>query len=222
MSVGLGAVPGLLRVRSQFRSATPLEDRLPAVLRARFVAARERIGQPASRYAGWDAIVAGARLVEDGRARQTWTEPSVEVGQLARRMKVRRVRATYDGLPLLKEAAALPDAIQHQCLESALDESQENAKRDRIDAARAWASGDVAGALSAPRSFSRCLLLMNGGSEVWRRATRDQAASIADSLGTPGHAVAIVSIRRLLAEDGVLQQLRARGLSVTGPAHPHT
>ena len=45
----------------------------------------------------------------------------------------------------------------------------------------------------------------------------DTAASIARALARPGHSVAIVNLRTLLASDGVLQQLRARGYTITTP-----
>ena len=73
-------------------------------------------------------------------------------------------------------------------------------------------------ALSGPRGADRCFLLMTGGAAFWRMATREQVDDISQALKQPGHAVALVSMRRLLAEDGVLAQLKARGLTVTGPS----
>jgi hypothetical protein len=50
--------------------------------------------------------------------------------------------------------------------------------------------------------------------------TEDEANDIAAALKTPGHAVAVVGLRRLLAGDGVIARLEARGLSVKGPGEP--
>ena len=52
---------------------------------------------------------------------------------------------------------------------------------------------------------------------MWRNMVRDDAAEIAAELKKPGHAVAIVGLRPLLAEDGMIEQLRAKGLKVVGP-----
>jgi hypothetical protein len=87
-------------------------------------------------------------------------------------------------------------------------------------AAEGWARGDVATALTAPRGFDRCLLVLAGGAELWSRVTHDEADEIAGALGKPGHAVAIVGLRRLLATDGVIARLEAKGLHVAGPGEP--
>jgi hypothetical protein len=78
----------------------------------------------------------------------------------------------------------------------------------------------VGAALQAPRRFDRCLLLMAGGPELWRRSTDDLADAIVSGLDKPGHSVATVSLRRLLAKDGLADTLKARGLTVIGPNDP--
>ncbi|NEX95071.1 TraB/GumN family protein, partial [Caulobacter sp. 17J65-9] len=83
--------------------------------------------------------------------------------------------------------------------------------------AEGWARGDVAAAIGAPRRSDRCLLLLSGGVELRKRALNDQTAAIANALNTPGHAVAVVPLRRLLAEDGVIAALKARGFKVISP-----
>jgi hypothetical protein len=74
----------------------------------------------------------------------------------------------------------------------------------------------VAAALTEPRGFEKCLLLLGGGPDLWRRVVKDNAAAIEAALARPGHAVAIVSLRPLLAQGGVIQSLEARGLEVEG------
>jgi hypothetical protein len=59
---------------------------------------------------------------------------------------------------------------------------------------------------------------MPGGPDLWRRSTDDQADAIVKALETPGHAVAVAPLRRLLAKDGLIDTLTARGLKVIGPA----
>jgi uncharacterized protein YbaP (TraB family) len=220
ISVGLSGVPAMLRLRNQLKSERPLEETLPPGLRARFVAARERLGQPATRYAGWKPLVAGQRLVGDTREKGKWRNVRGDMEKAAKRQKLKPwTTATLDGTPFLRSAmASLTPEIHNQCLAAALDDV-EGGRRARA-AGEGWARGDVRAAVDYPRSFDRCLLLLGGGEQMWRRQTTNQANDVATALQKPGHAVAVIGMRRLLADDGVLQQLRAKGYTVRGPGEP--
>jgi uncharacterized protein YbaP (TraB family) len=217
LSAKLKDIPALLRARKQLRSKTPLETTLPEPLRVRFVAARERAGLPAAKYAGWAPLLAGQQLTDDVRQKEGVTRVVDPILKAARREKVKIVDpARYEAMPFVRTAlASLTPAVHEQCLDGALDDLEAPTARRRA-AAQGWASGDVAAALTEPRSFEKCLLLLGGGSELWRRVNRDNAAAIAAALEKPGHSVAIVSLRPLLAEGGVVQELERRGLEVTG------
>ncbi|CAN1501161.1 GumN domain containing protein [Caulobacteraceae bacterium] len=219
MTAGLRDLPALLKIRAQLKSKTPLEPGLSPALRARFVAARTQLGQPASKYAGWTPLVAGALIYGDSRDRKKgWSYTRAAVTQAAKKRKVKvTFSARYKAVPFARAAiAGLTPAIHQQCLESALEDLETSDARVRASAA-GWARGDVAVALTAPRNFDRCLLLLSGGAELWRRQSRDDAAAIATALKKPGKAVAVIGLRRLLAEDGVLEQLRDKGFDVAGP-----
>jgi hypothetical protein len=216
---GLKDIPKLLKARSALKSKTPLEAGLPPELRDRFVAQRQRIGQPAKRYAGWKPLLAGEMLTQDALGEAPSVTRNIEA--LARKAKVKVFApASYDAIPFIQGALkSLTPAVHQRCLEGALDDLEAPPEQGAT-AARAWAQGDVAGALRGPRSFDKCMLLLGGGEQLWRRATDDTAGAIAHALKTPGHAVAIVSLRRLLAEDGVGARLEARGLEVLTSADP--
>lgn len=219
VTAGLGDLPALLKIRAQLKSKTPFEAGLSPALRARFVAAREQLGRPAGRYAGWTPLVAAALIYGDSRDRKTgWTYTRGAVVQAAKKRRVKvTYAARYKAVPLVRTAiAGLTPAIHQQCLESALDDIETPESRVRASAA-GWARGDVAIALTAPRDFDRCLLLLSGGAELWRRQSREEATAITAALQKPGKTVAVVGLRRLLAEDGVIEQLEAKGLSVAGP-----
>lgn len=219
VTAGLRDLPALLKIRAQLKSKTPLEAGLPPALRARFVAARTRLGQPATRYSGWTPLVAGALVYGDSRDRKKgWTYTRGAVTQAAKKRRVKvSFSAQYKAVPFARTAiAGLTPAIHQQCLESALDDIEVPEARVRASAA-GWARGDVALALTAPRNFDRCLLLLSGGAELWRRQSRDDVTAIAAALKKPGKTVAVIGLRRLLAEDGVLEQLEARGFRVAGP-----
>ena len=208
-------IPLFLRTLNQMKSKTPLEETLSEPVRARFVAARERIGRPAERYAEWKGLVAGLRLMDDARPKGG-VAVVPQILRQARREKVRLVEPPqYPAAPFVKTAvASLTPALHEQCLAEAVRDVESTRS---AAAARAWTRGDVAGALSGPRNFEKCLLLLGGGADLWRRVTRDQANVIAAALQKPGRSVALVNLRPLLAQDGVLAQLKARGLDVYGP-----
>lgn len=217
MHAGLRDAPALIKLRSQLKSKTPLEETLDPQLRQRFVAARERAGKPARRYASWRPVVAGQLLLSDLNEKEGWrrVEPEIRAMAAKRRLKATS-SARYEAMPFLRAAfASLTPSVERECMESALDDIEAPGRARR--AAVGWATGDVETALTAPRSFDRCVLILAGGADLWRRASEDQAADIAKALDRPGKAVAAVNLRRLLADDGVIARLRARGLKVSGP-----
>jgi hypothetical protein len=57
-----------------------------------------------------------------------------------------------------------------------------------------------------------------GMSDMQQRGTADEVNALAEALKTPGHAVALFSMRGLVAQGGVLDQLRAKGFTVRTPA----
>src|SRR5205085_5395909 len=98
----------------------------------------------------------------------------------------------------------------------ALDEIEAGAGRLK-SAGEGWARGDVAVALSAQRGFEKCLASLPEGADVVSKSMDDTTAAIAAALGKPGHSVAIVNLRTLVAQGGVLQRLRAQGYKVITP-----
>jgi hypothetical protein len=84
-------------------------------------------------------------------------------------------------------------------------------------AAEGWARGDVIAALNAERSYERCINAAPGALKIDAKIKADQAQAIARALKTPGHAVAVVQLRPLLAQGGVLDRLRAQGFTVKPP-----
>lgn len=216
---GLFDIPAFFRLRAQLRSKVPVETTLPPALAARYAADAAAGGKAPGRFSNWQPMAAGAFLLRDSR--DGWANVEPQVRRLARSRGVRIAQpATYPAMPLAQAAvASLTPSAQQSCLGWALDDVEAGDARARR-AAEGWARGDVAAALTAPRGFDRCLLVLAGGAELWNRVTRDEADQIAGALGKPGHAVAVVGLRRLLAENGVAARLEARGLHVAGPGEP--
>ena len=76
---------------------------------------------------------------------------------------------SQDAAPFFREfKAGLTMDIRTVCLAAAMDDV-EAGPTVTLEAARGWARGDVGAALKAPRGFEKCLLLISGGAETWRR-----------------------------------------------------
>ena len=218
-TAGLRDLPAVLRLRAQLKSKTPMEASLPPALAARYAADASRGGKKSKRYDNWQPLAAGAFLLQE--ARGGWAPMDPQVRSAARRHGLRlKSSQRYAAMPLVQTAmAGMTPAVQQQCLGWALDdvEAGEAPARRALDG---WARGDTAVALTEPRGFDRCLQVLSGGAELWALISQDEANDIAMALKTPGHAVAVVGLRRLLARDGVIARLEAKGLTVKGPGEP--
>jgi hypothetical protein len=107
------------------------------------------------------------------------------------------------------------DAEVAACLSAMLFEVETDVEVFR-DQAGYWARGRVTRALEGPRgSLPVCMNRMLPGYS--RRLIETQTAQISEALRTPGKIVAVVPMRQLLAEEGVLQRLRAEGFTVSDP-----
>jgi uncharacterized protein YbaP (TraB family) len=221
LHAGLEDIFGLLKLYSMLRT-DDMEAALDPALRARFVAAREKLGKGPEPFAHWRPMIAGQVLLGQMRQQDTGSGGSRSLYREVRREAARKgvpskPAGEYDLIPFAKTAlSSLTPVTEGQCLAAALDDAEAGTGAFRA-AAVGWARGDVGAALKAPRRFDRCLLLMAGGPQLWRSSTDDLAAAIQRALETPGHAVAVVSLRRLLAKDGLIDSLKARGLKVVGP-----
>lgn len=217
---GLRDAPAAIGLMNRMRSKTPLAQTLPPALNARFTAMLTKLGKKPDAYAGWKPLAAGMLLARDFRkaARLDFDQPDRAIRQMAKKKKVRITpAATYKAMPAARaivrehtEAAGLA------CLEVALDEVEAGAGRLRA-AGQAWADGEVRTSMSGVRGYERCAAQLPGAAELNRKALSDQTEAIARALKTPGHAVAIMGVRPLVSEDGVLQRLRARGYTVKTP-----
>ena len=215
VSVGISSFGEAMRLYRSLRSDIPLETRLQDPLRSRFVAAREKVGRPAARYAKWTPFVASMMLLGDSTPRG-WVDPRDDILKVARKAKVRRVEVPARNVSdmVSKVFSNMDPGLETTCLSAAV----RTVERARPSAtAEGWARGDVAAAISGPRDYEGCLLLLNGGPQFWRAIVDDQTRLIADGLKTPGHSVALVEISSMVAVEGILRKLEARGLEVTGP-----
>jgi hypothetical protein len=219
VTANLGDLFALLNARKHYRSKAPMESALPPGLRARFLAARPRLTGDPRAYSGWTPLVAGLLMVSDFRRRAGLEirEPAGTVTRLARSQGLRVVAAgTFRAITLIRAAETGQDQSGPACLADALDEIDAGADQIRA-AGEGWAHGDVATALGAQRGYEKCLNSLPEGVDVAAKAMTGATTAIAAALAVPGHSVAVVNLRTLLAEGGVLQRLQARGYAVARP-----
>lgn len=209
-----GAAVSYLRLKS----GKPFEERLEGAERARFAAARTKLGMPADRYKTSHPLAAGLLLIGDYREKEqlTTTDPSKLIKLLAGQAKVKVQQRSYDVSPLLRAVTRTGQAAGEACLGEVLSEIEAGPGRT-LAASRAWAAGDVAGALDAERSYERCIAATPGAVAFDARVKADLAKDIETALKTPGHAIAVVPLRTLLSQGGVLDRLRAKGYEIKTP-----
>jgi hypothetical protein len=216
---GLGDIPAALALRGRLKSDTPLDAAAPG-LASKLARARAALGKPVDAYRGWSPLGAGMMMAGDYRKATNLDtdEPGRTIARLARKRGLKpRPAATYKVMPVVKTAVREHSAEAGLiCLEGVLDEVNAGAGAARA-AAQAWAGGDVRGAISGPRNFQRCILALPGMSDLDRQGTRDEVEALSAAMKTPGHAVVIYGLRGLVAQGGVLDQMRARGFAVSTP-----
>lgn len=218
LKVKLAGAPGAMFSYLRLKSGRPFEDGLDPASRARFVAARTKLGQPADHYKVSHPLAAGLMMINDYRDKEslTTTDPTKLIRYLAQRKKVRIVQRSYDLGPLLGAVSRTSAAAGRTCLDEALHEVE--AGPGGVQAAsRAWADGDVLDALTAERSYERCMAVTPGALAFDSRVKADQVADIISALKFPGHSIAVVQLRPLLSQGGVLDRLRAAGYTVKTP-----
>ena len=210
----IGAAFNFLRLRG----GGPFEATLDEGTRARFVAARTRLGERADHYDTKNPLAAGLMLATDYRDRSglTTSDPTKLIKLLAGRAHVPVSQKSYNIGPLMGAIIRTPQAAGRACFDEVLAQVEAGPGVTRA-AAKAWAQGDVRGALANERTYERCVASVPGAQAFDARVKADQVAAIEQALKTPGHAIAVVPLRPLLAQGGVLDQLRAKGFTVKTP-----
>jgi uncharacterized protein YbaP (TraB family) len=210
----LGAAWNYMRLKS----STAFEETLDGEARARFVEARNRVGQPAKRYATKNPLAAALLLITDYRqsAGLVNSDPIKLIRDKSKQARVPIWQKSYDIAPQLGAVLKTPAAAGHACLEEVIAQVRAG-PAGTLAATKAWADGDVPAALENERTYERCIALVPGAAAFDARAKSDQVADIQRALKMPGHAIAVVQLRPLLSQGGVLDRLRNAGFTVKTP-----
>jgi uncharacterized protein YbaP (TraB family) len=214
LASSFGAAFNYLRLKS----STPFEETLDPETKARFVEARSKLGAPAKRYATKNPLAAGLLLLTDYRDRSDLTnsDPLKLIRGLSEQAKVPLWQKGYDIAPQLGAILKTAPEAGRACLEEVIAQVRAGPGGTRA-AAKAWADGDVPAALDNERTYERCIAQVPGASAFDARTKADEVALIEQALKKPGHSIAVVRLRPLLSQGGVLDRLRNAGFTVKTP-----
>jgi hypothetical protein len=219
-SIHLGDLLPLWGAARHLKSDGPMENGLAPDLRARFETARAQLSSDPHAYSAWIPFVASLQLISDYRKKSGVDpyEPARTVDRLARKHDVPvKPSSVFRVMPIVQAAETQGAEAGPACLDDTLHEIEAGPGPVRASA-EGWADGDVAAALQAERGYEKCLSRFREGDALVSQTMSDAAGAIAGALAKPGHSVAIVNLRTLLAKGGVLQQLQARGYRIANPA----
>ena len=204
-----------------------LWDVLDPAVAANLAWACEFLREPKDRYSDNAPIFAAMRLGSDFRHVDYLTthEPEDTIAALARARRVpARHVATYDLSPSGEELLKLPPAVTGKCVGAAIRDIVFQSRHVKA-AADAWAIGDVSGMIAnwSPSNYYECLVRLSPhATAIDARSIDDTVAAINTALGESGQTVVFVDIGILLRQGGVLDRLKAEGISVTDPANSPT
>lgn len=217
----LALIPGKGK---QFTMAKPMRETLPPDLRARLEAQLRARGKPITEHDDLKPALAGFAIANsrgDGGVSISLGDFSDRIRDLAKGKEVAvhpRVRKLddYDLIGMVKSLAEAPQPLQELCLDAGLKQA-ENGLASIRETADQWAEGQVREVVSAERGYQRCLASTPWIARQFKSGQDDAVDAITSALKKPGKAVAVIELRSLLTEGGVLDRLRAKGFAVTAP-----
>jgi uncharacterized protein YbaP (TraB family) len=217
---GLGAIVTVL-VGLREPSGHTVRGDLPPDLRARWEQAARAVGRDPGHYDHWLPVLAAGFLQNDIAKRDgaNRTGIGVQLMPLVRKSHVKvRSLASYSGKDMLKSLANTPDAAAQACLGYMADVALEPPSAF-TEAGEAWAKGDFAPALALNRRGSVCVDATPALADLRNRAAADWAKGLKAELGKPGKVVVLADLDTMTRKGGLLDQMKAEGLEVIGPAY---
>ncbi|MEY4760329.1 MAG: hypothetical protein RLZZ200_185 [Pseudomonadota bacterium] len=229
---GLRLLPSAMKARELPKGQT-LSGLLQPALYARWAPLKSRYIGRTDRVERWRPMFAGGELYEEAlkasqleRRDTVWPvveKSAKQAGVPLRRPEVRLSIADPKGM--LRDFAQTPRDADIDCFESLVSrvESSLPLMRQR---ANAWARGDVPLLRRLPLddAENRCLgavtatpAMAREYADAVRRVRQDWVLAAEGALLRNANSVAVVPLREILAADGLVAQLKARGYTVTEP-----
>ena len=198
-----------------------LQAMLPPAEKTRYLKLVALIHAKPETYDHWKPAVAGLFLISDWRKAAGLSEakPGSTVMHLA---EDAHVPVSYVGDfkldPYVATAAKLSGADNLACFDAAMDDVDHEASKARAMAA-AWAQGDLktVGETYKVSLLSGCLERIASTQGLLDQGTAAGVRPIELALLKPGKSVAVIDLNFLLRPQGVLDRLRAQGVTVSVP-----
>ena len=225
-TVSLFDIAGLLldpAHRYHYPGGQILRGALSPAEREQFQAAALAVGQDPAHYDHWRPLVTAIALLSDAQKHDAVNPegPQKTLMSLARARSVPTRRLTnYSVGELMKAFTDAPPGASDLCLSMVLDLIPRLPDYSaRIG--QAWSHGEVdaARAAQAEVTSDRCFTAVPAIQTLEDRVLRDWAKGLAQTLQKPGKTVLAVDMETLTRSGGLLDQLRAQGLDVTGRAY---
>ena len=164
--------------------------------------------------------LAAAAMQGDIAKRDKWNQTGigVQLNPLVRKLHVKmRPLASYSAMDLLKSLANTPETGTRACLGYMADVALAP-PGGSMQAVEAWAKGDFAPALALNSRASVCIDATPALVELRNRVAADWAKDLKAELAKPGKVVVTTDLDNLTRKGGLLDQMKAEGLDVIGPA----
>jgi hypothetical protein len=200
-----------------------LEEGLPDDLRARFITARDKVSDDASKYHTDIPIRAAMRLQQDLREKSdlSFREPRNTIENLASRKRITNAPVTrFEAMDAVREVLKLTPSQQRACLAQAVEDVNW-ALVHADQAARAWAVGDIRGVKAhySEWRLGTCIMAaVQKFSDIDGRNVTEYVSAIDAALDKPGKTIVVIQMGPLLRKNGVLERLNARHITIEGPA----
>ena len=213
----IGLAGDLFGAAHAMRSDTPLEPSLPPPLRQHFQAVRTSIGQGPGKYAGWKPSAAGVILTNDYlKAQSLETGDTIKVvRRMAHGAGVHELPSgSYDGAPIITAAEQLNSTGQQTCLAASLHDIDQAPAR--LHMAQDWARGVMHPNPTDPADQA-CFNALPSLKNLNDRLIGSEAQAVVDALKRPGRSVAVFDLGATVMPGGVLDRIRAHGVTVSAP-----
>jgi hypothetical protein len=200
-----------------------LEAGLAEPLKSRFIAARNAVGGDVDDYNTDIPIRAAFRLQQNlvKREKLRYGEPRESIEKMANRARIPNAPVLQvSAMDSIRDVLKLDAAQQRACLAEAVEDVQWALVHAR-SAAQAWAVGDIKGVkanYTQSRLFDCMTVAVGRIADISARGAADYTGAIDAALNKPGKTIAVMNVAQLLRKGGVLERLKARQVSIEGPA----
>ena len=194
-----------------------VRGRLPPDLRARWEDAARSAGVDPVRYDHWRPVLAAMALNGDAQRHAKFKGAGVLALAIKMHVKVHGL-ANYKVGDLIKSVPSTPEEGERDCIASTADMTL-TIQEDVPKQAQAWARGDLTTLRARRNPSAECFAQIPGVAALNDRAAADWAKELKADLVKPGKVVVGTDLDTLTRKGGLLDQLKAEGLEVIGPAY---